>query len=196
MILTGIVILPLIAGLLSLAVKSQPWLERLNLLTFGAVAVLAATLAGEVQVTGVVSGLNGFLYADALSALVAGLIAFVALVTGIYAIGYFREDERIQKVTVRQTRWYYRLTPFFVFAMQLVVLTNSLGVMWVAIEGTTLASVLLIAFYNEKTSIEAAWKYIIIGSLGISLALFGTIMTYYSAVGVLGTDASANGLNW
>ena len=196
MILTGIVILPLIAGLLSLAVKSQPWLERLNLLTFGAVAVLAATLAGEVQVTGVVSGLNGFLYADALSALVAGLIAFVALVTCIYAIGYFREDERIQKVTVRQTRWYYRLTPFFVFAMLLVVLTNSLGVMWVAIEGTTLASVLLIAFYNEKTSIEAAWKYIIIGSLGISMALFGTIMTYYSAVGVLGTDASASGLNW
>jgi hydrogenase-4 component F len=93
-------------------------------------------------------------------------------------------------------RRYYSLTPLFVFAMLLVVLTDSLGVMWVAIEGTTLASVLLIAFYNEKTSLEAAWKYIIIGSVGISLALFGTLMTYYSAAGVLGAETEAKGLNW
>ena len=73
--------------------------------------------------------------------------------------------------------------------MLLVVLANNLGVMWVAIEGTTLASVLLIAFYNQPSSLEAAWKYIIIGSVGISLALFGIIVTYYSAVDVLGADA-------
>ena len=79
--------------------------------------------------------------------------------------------------------------------MLLVPLADNLGVMWVAIESTTLASVLLVTFYNQKTSFEAGWKYIIIGSVGISLALFGTVITYSSAVGVLGEHA-AHGMNW
>ena len=61
--------------------------------------------------------------------------------------------------------------------MLLVPLADNLGVMWVATEATTLASVLLVTFYNQKTSFEAGWKYIIIGSVGISLALFGTVVT-------------------
>src|SRR5579859_1736621 len=160
MLLLSILILPLAAGLLCLAARSRSWQEGLNLTAFIATAVLTAFLAREILRQGVVSGLGGFLRADALSALVAALISFVALVSGVYAIGYFREDERAAKATPRQVRRYYSLTPLFVFAMLLVVLTDSLGVMWVAIEGTTLASVLLIAFYNEKTSLEAAWKYI------------------------------------
>ncbi|HXT42152.1 MAG TPA: proton-conducting transporter membrane subunit, partial [Candidatus Angelobacter sp.] len=77
----------------------------------------------------------------------------------------------------------------------LVALANNLGIMWVAVEGTTLVSVLLVAFYNDRNSLEAAWKYIIIGSVGISLALFGTIMTYFAAANVVGPDSSG-GLNW
>ena len=72
------------------------------------------------------------------------------------------------------------LTPLFVSPMLLVPLADNLGVMWVAIEGATLASVLLVTFYNQKTSFEAGWKYIIIGSVGISLALFGTVFTYFA----------------
>ena len=79
--------------------------------------------------------------------------------------------------------------------MMLVPLADNLGIMWVATEGSTLASVLLVTFYNQKTSFEAGWKYIIIGSVGISLALFGTVLTYYSAVGVLGADTQ-HGMNW
>jgi hydrogenase-4 component F len=67
--------------------------------------------------------------------------------------------------------------------------------LWVAIESTTLASVLLVRFYNQKSSLEAAWKYIIIGSAGIALALFGTVLVYFSAVQVLGEHAP-NGFNW
>src|SRR5439155_26699759 len=66
---------------------------------------------------------------------------------------------------------------------------------WVAIESTTLASVLLVTFYNQRTSFEAGWKYIIIGSVGISLALFATVITYYSGVGVPGVEAHG-GMNW
>src|SRR5207237_1821229 len=92
-------------------------------------------------------------------------------------------------------RQYYILMPLFVFAMLLVPMVDNLGVMWVAVESTTLASVLLVTFYNQKTSFEAGWKYIIIGSVGISLALFGTVITYSSAVGVPGIDAH-RGLSW
>jgi hydrogenase-4 component F len=98
-------------------------------------------------------------------------------------------------VTHEQLRRYYVLTPLFVAAMLLVPLADNLGVMWVAIESTTLASVLLVTFYNQKTSFEAGWKYIIIGSVGISLALFGTVFMYYSAVGVLGSETHG-GMNW
>src|SRR6185503_3388862 len=112
----------------------------------------------------------------------------------VYAIGYFRLELRSGKITAKQFHRYYSLTPLFVFAMLLVTLANSLGVMWVAIEGTTLASVLLIAFYNERTSLEAAWKYIIIGSVGITLALFGTVLTYFAAAETLGPH-TAQGLN-
>ena len=110
-------------------------------------------------------------------------------------IGYFHADTRAGKITEAQLRRYHVLTPLFVAVMLLVPLADNLGIMWVAIESGTLASVLLVTFYNQKTSFEAGWKYIIIGSIGISLALFGTIFTYYSAVNVLGADAH-RGMNW
>lgn len=195
MTLILLLLLPLVTGLVCALVHSRRLLELLNLTGLAGMALFAGLLVYEVINTGPVSALNGFLYADALSALVVALTAFVAMACAIYAIGYFRQDERNHKATPRQLRRYYRLTPLFVFAMLLVALANNLGVMWVAIEGTTLASVLLIAFYNEKSSLEAAWKYIIIGSVGISLALFGTILTYYAASGALGGE-TGKGLNW
>ena len=133
------------------------------------------------------------------------LSAFVALVCSIYAVGYFRHDEKNGVFrededargwfAVHKLREYYTLTPLFVFSMILVALANNLGMLWVAIEGTTLASVFLVMFYGRDTSLEAAWKYAIIGGVGLSLALFGTILTYYSAHQVLGIDTIA-GLNW
>src|SRR5439155_18456560 len=159
------------------------------------VAALSRCLGLDVARHGKVSALGGFLQADALSALVIGLTAFVALVCAIYAVGYFRLDLREGRITEAQLRHYYVLTPLFVGAMLLAPMADNLGVMWVAIESTTLASVLLVTFYNQKTSFEAGWKYIIIGSVGISLALFGTVITYSSAVGVMGPETH-RGMNW
>src|ERR1019366_7598220 len=99
------------------------------------------------------------------------------------------------RFAVDKLREYYALMPLLVFAMTLVALANNLGILWVAVEGTTLASVFLVMFYGRETSLEAAWKYAIIGGVGLSMALFGTILTYYSAYGALGTDTLA-GLNW
>ncbi len=180
-------------------------MEVVNLAAFGLEMCLAFMLAAKVLRSGPVSLWNGFLYADALSALTVLLSAFVALVCSIYAVGYLRQDERdgvfqddeelAGRFVVHKVREYYTLTPLFVFSMILVALANNLGILWVAVEGTTLASVFLVMFYGRKTSLEAAWKYAIIGGVGLSMALFGTILTYYSAHLVLGTDTLA-GLNW
>ncbi|HTL59309.1 MAG TPA: hydrogenase 4 subunit F [Candidatus Limnocylindrales bacterium] len=195
MILILLVLIPFLTGLLCLLINSRLWWERANLLAFGIVAVLSILVGMDVSKEGKVVALGGFLRADSLSTLVLGLTAFVALVCGIYAVGYFRRDLDTGRITQAQLRHYYVLAPIFVSAMLLAPLADNLGVMWVAIESTTLASVLLVTFYNQKTSFEAGWKYIIIGSVGISLALFGTVITYSSAVEVLG-EHPHQGMNW
>ena len=205
MILLGLLIVPLAAGPLAFFLGRRRMMEVVNLAAFAILLGLAAGLVAQVLRSGSVSLWNGFFYADALSALVVLLSAFVALVCSIYAVGYFRHEERSGvlreaeevggRFGVHKLREYYTLTPLFVFSMILVALANNLGILWVAIEGTTLASVFLVMFYGRETSLEAAWKYAIIGGVGLSMALFGTILTYYSAYGALGTDALA-GLNW
>ena len=195
MLLMLLVLVPLSAGLLCMATVSRAWWERLNLAAFAVVAGLSLHVGNEVLAHGPVSAFDGFLRVDALSALVIGLTGFVSLACSIYAVGFFKQDQQDGLINSAQLRRYYVLTPVFVAAMLAVPLADNLGVMWVAIESTTLASVLLVTFYNQRTSFEAGWKYIIIGSVGISLALFATVITYYSAVGVLGAGTHG-GMNW
>jgi hydrogenase-4 component F len=195
MLLTLLVLIPLLTGLVCWPVAGRAVLERINLLSFAVLAALALWLGARVLATGSVEAFGGFLRADALSALVVGLTAFVAFACGVYAVGYLRAEDRAGRINARLFHRYYVLTPVFVGTMMAVPLVNNLGLLWVAIESTTLASVLLVRFYNQKSSLEAAWKYIIIGSAGIALALFGTVLTYSSAVQVVGEHAQ-NGFNW
>jgi hydrogenase-4 component F len=205
MILLALLVVPLAAGPLAFFLRRRHRMEMVNLTAFAIMLGLAALLVAQVLRDGPVSLWDGFFYADALSALVVLLSAFVSLVCSIYAVGYFRHEERsgvLQEAkeaggrfAVDKLREYYALMPFLVFAMTLVALANNLGILWVAVEGTTLASVFLVIFYGRDTSLEAAWKYAIIGGVGLSMALFGTILTYYSAYGAIGTDTLA-GLNW
>lgn len=190
-----LLILPLAGSAVCWLGRTRRFLEVANLIVFSGSFLVAGNLAREVVKAGVIQEWHGALHADALSVLVALLTAFVALVSTIYAVSYFRDDERKGKITFVQLRLYYAMTPLFVGSMFLVVLANNLGLMWIALEITTLASVFLTAFYNQKTSLEAAWKYIIIGSVGISLALFGTILAFYSAAKLTGAE-SLDGLNW
>ncbi|MBZ5523548.1 MAG: hydrogenase 4 subunit F [Acidobacteriia bacterium] len=205
MILLGLLIVPLAAGPLAFFLRRRRIMEVVNLTAFAILLGLAVVLVAQVLRRGPVSLWDGFFYADALSALVVLLSAFVTLVCSIYAVGYFRHEQKsgaLQEAeegggrfSVDKLREYYALMPLMVFAMMLVALANNLGILWVAVEGTTLASVFLVMFYGRETSLEAAWKYAIIGGVGLSMALFGTILTYYSAYRALGTDTLA-GLNW
>jgi hydrogenase-4 component F len=205
MILFALLIVSLAAGPLAFYLRKRRDMEAVNVAANVVLLILSAALAAQVLRCGPVSVLNGFFYADALSALVVLLSTFAALACSVYAVGYFRHEERsgaLQEAEetggqfrIGKLREYYTLMPLLTFATILVVLANNLGILWVAVEGTTLASVFLVMFYGRETSLEAAWKYAILGGVGLSLALFGTILVYYSAYGALGTESLA-GLNW
>jgi hydrogenase-4 component F len=201
MILLALLLVPLAAGVISALARVRRVMEIANLSAFAITFALSLVVAGNVLSAGPLSLWSGFLYADHLSALVCLLTASVALVCSAYAVGYLREDERSGifdengVTSAAKLRKYYSLVPLFVSAMFLVALANNLGVMWVAIEATTLASVFLVTFYGKVTSLEAAWKYAIIGGVGLSMALFGTVLTYYAGHNLPGSDTLA-GLNW
>jgi len=195
--------IPLLACGLAALMRTRQWMETIHLVSAIGSFIAALCLAGQVLRTGPVSEGNGFLYADPLSALVALFTTFVYLVCAPYAVGYLRRDEAAGTLdadgdhlgALGKMRMFYTLMPLFAFCMFLVVVANNLGVMWIAIEGTTLASIFLVTFYGRPNSLEAAWKYAMIGSVGLSMALFGTVLTYYSAHQVLGVD-SVSALNW
>ncbi len=195
--LTALILVPLVAALLCLLLPQRPWLEAV---TAGAALVtlgLALALTARVTAVGHVSEVGSWLYADALSTLSVLIIAFVGVTAALYSIGYMRENMKELPVDVGSGQWelrrYYLLFNLFIFAMLVVPVSNSLGVLWIAIEGTTLASLFLVSFYRTHEALEAAWKYVIVGSVGIALALFGTVLAYYSAVQVLGPSYD---LNW
>src|SRR5262249_13633571 len=77
------------------------------------------------------------------------------------------------------------------FAMLLALVANNIGLMWVAVEAATLTTVVMVSIYRTRESIEAAWKYFILGSVGIALALFGTILIYLAAQPVIGDGIDA-----
>ena len=141
MILHLLLLAPLLEATACALLGSRRWMERVSVISAAINLILTVLLVQNVARLQTVSALNGFLHADALSALVVVLTAFVSFICAIYAVGYFRTDLEKQNVTLRRLKEYYVLTPLFVFALFLVALANNLGIMWVAIEGSTLRTV-------------------------------------------------------
>src|SRR2546425_1079641 len=197
MLLTTILCVPFVVGLACLFARPRASVESLNIAGFVIASVLGVKLVNTVLANNgaAVTEWDEFLRADALSAWMVLLISVVSLATSLYAVGYFRRDLADAVVNERRFREFYVLTPLFATGMFLVVLANNLGVMWIAVEATALSSVLLVALYNRKTSLEAAWKYVMLGGLGLMLALFGTIFTYAAAIGKTGGETLPS-FNW
>lgn len=110
------------------------------------------------------------------------LTAFVGFTTSIFSSPYMAHEKNIGKLSDGRLKLYHSMFQGFMLAMYLVLTTNNMGIMWVAMEGATLATVLLVSLYRTPESIEAAWKYFILCGVGIAQALFGTILLYYAAV--------------
>src|SRR6266567_4525963 len=197
MLLSTIICVPLAVGPICLLARPRAVAERLNITGFVCVLFLGVKLLKTLLAANgaAVTECAEFLRADALSAWMVLLVAVVSLAASLYAVRYFRRDLADGVVNERRFRQFYVLTPLFATGMFLVVLANNLGVMWIAVEATALSSVLLVALYNRKTSLEAAWKYVMLGGLGLVLALFGTIFTYAAAIGKTGGETMPS-FNW
>ncbi|MBK5256188.1 MAG: hydrogenase 4 subunit F [Vicinamibacteria bacterium] len=162
----------------------------------GLLATFALCVATALDFLGgaVPSAFDEALRVDGLSALVLVLCGFVGLLSGAYGVGYLRRNEERKIVTPRMRREFYGLIPAYVFAMLLVAMSNNLGILWIAVELTTLGSVFLITFHDKDTSLEAGWKFLVLGSLGLAFALLGTVLLFAAGQGHLGEGMAA--LNW
>jgi len=171
-------IFPLAGAFLVLAFKGQSAAVRAALSIGSAEVLLLGICAWRVRTCGVLQQ-GRYLRADGLTLLFLLNLALIFVAVLAYSVGYLRH---IPKGRFSSARWYYALLFLFLFTMIGAYLSANLGMLWIAIEATTLASALLVGFYNTKGAVEAGWKYLIVCTVGIAFALFGTIALYLAAV--------------
>jgi hydrogenase-4 component F len=134
---------------------------------------------------------DGLLLIDDLNIVFIVLTTFVGFTTSIFSSGYIAHELEIGRLTPLYLRFYHAMYQLLMFGMNLALTANITGLMWVAIELATLTTVLMVGIYRTPEALEAAWKYFILGSVGIGLALFGTILVYVAAQPVIGEGLDA-----
>jgi hydrogenase-4 component F len=117
--------------------------------------------------------------------------ALVGFTTSVFSAGYIAHEVQSRKLRSRDLRFYHALYQFLMFAMDLALVSNNIGLMWVGVELATLTTVVMVGIYRTNAALEAAWKYFILGSVGIGLALFGTILVYLAGQEHLGEGMPA-----
>jgi len=187
-----------------LARAARPLGPALNLIGSAAVTALAVPL-----VLGAVDGmvfvsLDRELRVDALSALLVAAIAGISLAAALYAAPYMKLESLLARVsrsaqdeegtTRRRLATFYALSQAFLATMLWAVTTNNIIMLYVSVEASTIASGLLVAFYWDRRSLEAAYKYLLLLTVGIAFALFGCVLLYASAVPHIPTDAGLRGM--
>ncbi len=174
------ILAPAAAIALIMLIRRPQAAERINLIASAvSLAAIGAILLIAPRTTAVLW--NGYVVVDGLGAWTILCAAIVYFLASIYAVGYMPllgEPERLHR--------FYAMFAGFALSTLIGPMMNNAGLYWIAIEVTTLISTFLVAYEHEATSIEAAWKYIIVVSGGISLALLGTILFYWAGTFVLG----------
>ena len=134
---------------------------------------------------------GSYLLVDDLNIVFVVLNTFVAFTTSVFSASYIAHELEIGRLSELHLRFYHTLYQVLLAAMNLALVANNIGLMWVAIEVATLTTVLMVGIYRTDRALEAAWKYFILGSVGIALALFGTILIYMAARPVIGEGHDA-----
>jgi len=183
--LTGVLLVPAIAAALLAALPGYRLTARLNVLA----ALL--TFATALSLFFVTPESGPYLLVDDLNKVFIVLTTFVGFTTSVFSASYIDHEIEIGRLTPAFVRFYHAMYQALMFAMNLALVANNIGLMWVAIELATLTTVLMVGIYRTHEALEAAWKYFILGSVGIALALFGTILIYMAARPVLGEGLSA-----
>ncbi len=127
-----------------------------------------------------------FILIDDLNIVFIVLGSFVGFTTSVFSASYIAHEIMTGRLPPAYLRFYHAMYQILMFAMNLALVSNNIGLMWVAVEMATLTTVVMVGIYRTHEALEAAWKYFILGSVGIALAFFGTILVYVAAEPVIG----------
>ena len=174
-------------------VKKMRVLSYLSV-TASAVSVVCAVLTAVGMYDCNFTFENGPLYMDRISLIFLCLVSFVSLMTMLYSDGYIFYEKEEGIVSDRDLRQYYITLNLFVAVMYVTFIVNSLALIWLCVGATTLVSTFLVGFYKNGNSTEAAWKYMTLCSVGITVALLGITLLYASTLNVI-TDLDS-ALDW
>jgi hydrogenase-4 component F len=181
----AVLLLPVGAALMLAAVPGYQLSARINV-----IACLLSFLAA-VSLFWWPGEPSSYLLVDDLNVVFIVLTNFVAFTTSLFSASYIAHELEIGRLTPTHLRFYHVMYQLMLVGMNLALITNNIGLMWVAVELATLTTVVMVGLYRTREAIEAAWKYFILGSVGIALALFGTILVYLAARPVVGEGMSA-----
>ena len=186
--LAGVICVPLIAAVLLAMIADYRRSARVNIAASLVAFVCALALVWHRPATG------RYLLLDDLNIVFIVLSTFVGFTTSLFSASYIGHELETGRLTQRYLRFYHAMYQLMLFGMNLALTANNIGLMWVAVELTTLTTVMMVGIYRTPEAIEAAWKYFILGGVGIALALFGTILVYLAARPVVGEGT--DGMVW
>jgi hydrogenase-4 component F len=183
--LHAILLIPAVAVVLLALIPSYRIGAFLNMLAAGLTFMAGASLLFQPAYR------TDILIVDDFNIYLVTLTTFVAFTTSIFSASYIGHELEIGRLTPRYLRFYHALYQAMIGAMNVALLANNVGLLWVGVEVATLSTVMMVGIYRTPEAVEAAWKYFILGSVGIALAFFGTILVYLVAQDVLGEGLPA-----
>jgi len=183
--------LPVAGGLVLAVIGDRDEAPMVNVVVSLLTLLASAALTVRVIADGPLLVLDRQFFVDPFNVFLVALTAFVGFTTSIFSRPYMRIEREHGKLTPGRLRLYHSMYQIFNFTMLLALLTNNMGILWVAMEAATLATVLLVSLYRTPASLEAAWKYFILCGVGLAQALFGTILLYFAAEKLLGAEGGA-----
>src|SRR5205809_1667036 len=187
----AVLVLPLAGALLLAAIGERAWASRVNVAVSFLTCLASIALTVRVINDGPMLVAGRLFFVDSFNVFLVALTAFVGFTTAIFSRPYMQIEQNHGRLTPARLRLYHSMYQVFNFTMLLALITNNMGILWVALEAATLATVLLVSLYRTPASLEAAWKYFILCGVGIAQALFGTILLYFAAEKVLGAGGGA-----
>jgi hydrogenase-4 component F len=149
------------------------------------------TLAAAVSLLFARPEIGSLLFVDDLNVVFIVLNTLVGFTTSLFSASYIAHELETGRLTPTYLRFYHAMYQSMMFGMNLALLANNIGLLWVAVELATLTTVMMVGIYRTHEALEAAWKYFILGSVGIALALFGTILVYVASQPVIGEGLDA-----
>jgi hydrogenase-4 component F len=187
----AVLALPLVGALLLAAIGERAWASRVNVAMSLFTWLASIALTARVIHDGPLLVAGKLFFIDSFNVFLVALTAFIGFTTAIFSRPYMQNEQEHGRLTPARLRLYHSMYQVFNFTMLLALLTNNMGILWVALEAATLATVLLVSLYRTPASLEAAWKYFILCGVGIAQALFGTILLYFAAERLLGAEGGA-----